>query len=175
MITPNRLKTNPDIEEEFVDKFYRYFTFSITTDCWEWNRKLQASGYGYFTYKNKAILAHRFSYWLFNGTIPHGLMVCHKCDNRKCVNPDHLFLGDSSTNVHDMIKKGRHSPPPVFYGQSHPRQFSKLTDSDVMEIYSYRDSNVVGLYDFLSSKFGVSKSTISQIMSGRRWKWLTQK
>lgn len=173
-LSPNRILINPTIEEEFIEKFYRYFTFSITNECWEWNRKIRRNGYGVFTYKNRQILAHRFSYTLFYGEVPESLLVCHSCDNRKCVNPDHLFLGESVDNVHDMIRKGRHSPPPTFYGEKHSRAFSKLSKEDVINIFNLKDTLQFGDIKKIAKEYGVSTATISSIMSGSRWKWITQ-
>lgn len=80
--------------------------------CWEWTASVNAGGYGCFNYKGKVILAHRASWMIHNGEIPkgeghHGICVLHKCDNARCVNPDHLFLGTQKENIHDMEKKGR--------------------------------------------------------------------
>lgn len=84
------------------------------TDCWNWRIALTAKGYAPVKYKNgktpgiKVSYAHQLSYVLWKGPIPQGLLVCHSCDNRKCCNPKHLFLGTSKDNTHDMLRKGRH-------------------------------------------------------------------
>lgn len=76
--------------------------FSVTPGCWNWTRGL-TKGYGQF----QRFRAHRFSYELYVGKITDGMSVLHRCDNPKCVNPDHLFLGTQDDNMKDMQRKGR--------------------------------------------------------------------
>lgn len=78
--------------------------------CWEWQWSVfKQTGYGQFALDSKTpVNAHRMSWELVNGTVPSGSFVLHKCDNRKCVNPEHLFLGNQQDNMEDMAKKGRH-------------------------------------------------------------------
>ena len=77
--------------------------------CWEWNGALfKQTGYGQFgSIKSGVFTAHKYSYQLFVGQVPNGLFVCHSCDNRKCFNPKHLWLGTAKDNSQDMMKKGR--------------------------------------------------------------------
>ena len=75
--------------------------------CWQWTGGKSSLGYGDMMIEGKRIGAHRFSYQLHHGPIPEGMWICHHCDNPKCINPDHLFIGTHQDNSNDKIKKGR--------------------------------------------------------------------
>jgi hypothetical protein len=83
---------------KFVDK---------TETCWLWKGFIFSTGYGEFHLNKKTTTSHRASWLLHKGEIPNGLIICHTCDNPKCVNPAHLFLGTHKDNSQDMSKKGR--------------------------------------------------------------------
>jgi len=78
-----------------------------TQTCWLWIGAKCTGGYGIFWYNGKLVNAHRFSYLQHKGEIPDGLYICHLCDTRECVNPEHLWLGTASENMRDMIAKNR--------------------------------------------------------------------
>jgi hypothetical protein len=94
--------------ENEKERFYRKFVPVPECGCWLWTAHLNSQGYGSFLLKNKTReYSHRFSWLLHKGNVPVGYDVCHKCDTRSCVNPDHLFLGTRKDNMQDCIRKGR--------------------------------------------------------------------
>lgn len=93
---------NLTVEERFLQKI----KVNESTSCWEWQAFKNKKGYGHFKHE-KEILAHRVSYILYIGLIADGMMVCHRCDNPSCVNPNHFFLGTNKDNINDAQSKGR--------------------------------------------------------------------
>lgn len=106
----------------------RFFSKIIKTDfCWNFVGANRGNGYGCIKVEGKVIDAHRLSYILHIGKIPKGINVCHKCDNRKCVNPDHLFLGTQKENMQDCKSKGRLIMPTNISGRFKPNTYPKNT------------------------------------------------
>lgn len=141
-----------------LKRFWKHVDVKNKNDCWEWKSKKDKDGYGNMQFKNKTVRANRFIWTVLNGAIPEGMVVCHKCDNPKCLNPDHLFLGTISDNVIDALKKNRLSN-------------QKLTVDQVKEL---RKLYKTGKYSQseLGRIFGVSGSTVCQIVHRKLWKFI---
>ena len=92
------------------ERFFAKLAPPTQSGCIEFMGKRQNKGYGHIGsggHKGRTLLAHRVAWELANGPIPDGLLVCHRCDNPPCCNPEHLFLGTKSDNALDQIGKGR--------------------------------------------------------------------
>lgn len=130
--------------------------------CIEWSGKMYPNGYGALMHLRKWRLAHRVAWELERGAIPLGLSVLHRCDNRACVNVEHLFLGTQADNIHDAKNKGRLRG---VRGAANYR--AKLTDADVRDIRERAGRGV--LQRVLADDYGVSPKQISVIVSGKQW------
>ena len=131
--------------------------------CWIWTAGENSDGYGAFKAMQKMHHAHLYSWQLTHGPIKSDLAcVCHTCDNRRCVNPNHLFLGDNNDNVQDMVSKGRHA-----HGITNG--MAKFSVDQVKEI---RQLYATGNYTLrqLASRFDVDPMTVSAIVHRRTWK-----
>lgn len=93
--------------QELADQFWPKVGIGPRLDCWPWRGTIIPGGYGQFWAWKRTHGAHRIAYALGNGDIPEGAYILHRCDNRACCNPAHLFLGDHVTNMRDMHAKGR--------------------------------------------------------------------
>ena len=101
-------------EAPIQERLGRHFDKLGPNDCWLWQSTTNANGYGLIAVGRKGegqLLAHRVAWELTYGNIPEGMLVCHHCDNPRCVRPEHLFLGTHADNTHDMMLKGRHGLP----------------------------------------------------------------
>ena len=98
-----------------IERFWSKVSGMEGNECWEWTGALDSGGYGGFWCGQRQYSAHRAVYEICVGAIPSGMCICHKCDNRKCVNPSHLFLGTHCDNFADATKKGRLGHSPTMY------------------------------------------------------------
>lgn len=143
------------IKERFLSKIEK------TKSCWNWIGSIDKYGYGYIKLKTgKHRKAHRLSYEIFIGKIPENLFVCHTCDNPKCVNPKHLFVGSARDNMKDAINKKR-----ALIGEKNPR--AKLTTEQVKEI-RFRSKSEKTIE--LAREFNVSTGAIQDIKHNRNWR-----
>lgn len=144
-----------------TEPFENKYIVNQENGCWEWNRTIDVRGYGVIRVNGKKIKAHRLSYELKNGKIPDGLFVCHKCDNPRCVNPGHLFVGTTQENTADRNRKNRQ-----MRGVKH--WCAKLTDDIVREI---RSKNMTSKEAF--DVYGVNKGIFYNIRWRKTWKHIT--
>jgi predicted XRE-type DNA-binding protein len=132
---------------------------SIDDDgCWRWTAVKDRKGYGKIKAGGGMRSAHRVSYELHRGRIPDGKFVCHACDNRLCINPEHLFLGSHTDNMADMKSKGRQQ-----IGTKNCR--AKLSEADILAIRASEGLS----QPKLAKAYGISQSHVSDIRAGKKW------
>jgi hypothetical protein len=132
------------------------------TGCWNWTGRVNDRGYGAISAFRKQTKAHRVSWIVHFGPIPAGIHVLHRCDNRKCMNPRHLFLGSNAANMADKARKKRAWIPPSI------RDFEpRLTASQVEYI---RSTDIAGTE--LARQFGLTATAIYHIRAGRSYRSL---
>lgn len=139
-----------------LDRFMKKVVVA-KSGCWDWVACLEANGYGAFSIDSKANLAHRVSWILHKGDIPDNLYVLHRCDNRKCVNPAHLFLGTRSDNSLGMVSKNRQV-------KGEQIKQSKLNAEAILSIRKDPRKNEV-----IAKQYEVSSSLISRVKNERIW------
>jgi hypothetical protein len=132
------------------------------TSCWEWLGVPNTAGYGKFMINGKRWSSHRLIYKMFYKDFNKDLFVLHKCDNRKCVRPSHLFQGTNKDNMDDMCRKNRQAR---LRGELNGN--SKLSNKEIAEIRNICRGKKYGMYKKLSEKYGVLPDTISSIVNRR--------
>lgn len=138
-------------------KFWEKVQKDIPTKCWNWKGSIACTGYGRLGSNQTRHYgsAHRISWKLHYGIVPKGFCVCHKCDNRKCVNPQHLFLGTYADNFKDMYRKGRH--------------WHKLTTLNIINIRSLNKLKLLSNRK-IAKKFSISHTMVNDIVNRVWWK-----
>lgn len=140
----------------------RFFLYTRKKDgCWDWVGYRDPNGYGRLNVNGRPVLGSRISYMLHYGDIPKGGVVCHKCDNPQCVNPEHLFLGTQADNVADMHAKGR-ARKRALKGEAH--HAAKVTEVIVREVRGRIEPT-----SYLADLYGLSRTTIDDIRKRRSW------
>ena len=130
--------------------------------CWLWRGQLNQSGYGVLWLDGKSRVAHRVAWVFFHGEIPPELLVCHKCDVRACVNPEHLFLGTHTENARDREAKGR-----SMRGEESPS--SRLSTEQVSRIKAVLAEDRMYVSE-IAREYGVTPPTIAAIAKGKTWR-----
>lgn len=154
-------------EGDMIKKIGDRYIINKETGCWEWTGGMRPNGYGVVVlgikYLPASIRAHRFSWMAFNGEIPDGLFVLHKCDNRKCINPNHLFLGTHKDNAEDRERKGRDNRP---FGEA---VYSAKITNDIAAYIKYDIQNKMSRSDVLK-KYGIRIPMYQSFKQNRAWK-----
>lgn len=117
----------------------------LSGECWIWQGRVNNKGYGCLSIKGVEFLAHRVSYILHVGTIPQALLVCHTCDNRRCVNPAHFFLGTDQENKDDASAKRLARCQHLTAKQVHDIRSSHLTQRELGKKYGLTQSGISGI------------------------------
>lgn len=143
----------------FEERFWpKVDTGTDPNSCWLWTGAIKSNGYGHIGNRGGPyLMAHRASWQLHYGPIPDGLCVCHRCDVRNCVRPDHLFLGNVRENLRDMMDKGRHTP--------HPRLLSNEDAGKIKRRLETGESHTS-----ISRDYPVSVASIGMIARGRTYR-----
>ena len=156
-----------DFSPEDIAKFWSQIKVASINDCWLWTGTTDNVDYGVFWIKGKGqYKSHRVTYALSRGYIPRHRLVLHTCDTPSCCNPCHVYAGTFSDNMLDKLSRDRAW---CIKGEDNPH--SKLTNEDVIEIrHLYKKENIS--MKKLGAKFGVTASSVNQIVKGRSWKHL---
>jgi hypothetical protein len=137
-------------------------SFVERTDyCWNWTGTINKFGYGIITHKYYLYFVHRLAYVKHFGSVPENMFVLHKCDNRKCINPEHLFIGTNRDNVDDMLNKERQP-------RGETKHNSILLERDILLIRKMKQEGET-LKD-ISKYFNVSEGAIYDVIARRTWK-----
>jgi hypothetical protein len=138
----------------------------MESGCIEFTGGKDNNGYGHFYISEKinTVKAHRYSYELHYGKIENNLLVCHKCDNPSCVNPEHLFLGTNKENMQDMVNKGRAAK----HQDTHHN--AKINSEIVKEIRQYISLGYKNVE--IAKIYNLEHKHISLIRNNKRWSWV---
>jgi hypothetical protein len=179
----NDPKPLPPLSDSDIQRFWYYVDRSSCDPCWVWTGGKFRRGYGQFRVARRSVKAHRISYYLGHGIYPKGIYVCHGCDNPSCCNPAHLFLGTAADNAADRNIKGRNNPPaglrsgrytkPERTARGERSASAKLTADKVAEIRRLYASGLT--QQVIGDKYGVTRESIKQIVTGENWKHVAEK
>lgn len=153
------------LQQKDIDRFWAKVDICGPDDCWKWQAGSNKHGYGKFWLRDEMIAAQRIAYVLSESKQPGKLCVCHSCDNRKCCNPRHLFLGTREENNRDRDAKGHHVSCP---GEKHGMHI--LTEIEVKEIKDALKNYSRGMCKELGKEYGVTGQSISCIKHNKSWR-----
>lgn len=159
---------SPDYTSKLKIRFWQKVDLSDDhpNHCWHWKASTMQGGYGKIWYRGKLIAAHRISWMLANGEIPPGMDVLHECDNPKCVNPNHLFIGTHTINMQDKEKKGRGNHCGLS-GEYNPA--AKLTMEQAREIRKRYSKGGVSQLE-IANEYGIDQTSIGKIVRNEAYK-----
>jgi len=145
------------------ERFWEKVEIRGSNDCWNWWAGCTNNGYGAFIFKGKSNVSNRVTWLITFGIIPDDMCVLHKCDNRKCCNPNHLFLGTTADNNKDRHAKGRDS---IVRGENSPN--AKITMADANEIRRLYSTGLLRYID-IAPMFKIKKSLVGNIINNESW------
>lgn len=144
-------------------KFWSRVSRGLPDECWNWLGAKSRGGYGNVRFQNKFYRAHRLAYELENGPFGDGLLVCHRCDNPLCCNPNHLFLGTPKDNVLDAVGKRRMSV-------CSKNGRALFTDDEALLLRDMYRGGITATS--IARHLGLSKITVWMLCAGKTWKYL---
>lgn len=148
----------------FEERFWKRVKVGQSDECWPWLGGCNWGGYGKVRRGAKLLTAHRVAFELTNGAIPKGLCALHKCDQRNCCNPSHVFIGTYKDNNRDRAQKGRSRPR---RGEDNGRAI--LTAKDVIKIRAVWDNGGITIAQ-LARKYSVAWEHMKRIVNRKLWK-----
>lgn len=138
------------------ERFLKY-VYVCANGCHEWRSTIKRDGYGQFWFDGKPRKAHKIAYEFFKGLVPQGKLVLHKCDNKICVNPEHLYVGTHKDNARDAVERGQYVSR------------AKLEDWEAAEIRErYKTRGITQMQ--LAREYGVHQGSISKVILGKTYR-----
>lgn len=155
-------------EHTVLERFEAKFIPEPNCGCWIWTASLHRDGYGQLMLtispgRKQIVKANRLSWRLYRGEVPDALDVLHTCDQRWCVNPEHLYLGTHPENMADMVRRGRASRSGPGQGIGMALTWTRLTDEAVREIRAD-----IRLHRVIAADYGVKREYVTMIKGGRK-------
>lgn len=148
------------VYKSMLDRITEKVTYEPNSGCWLWTGGLSSYGYGATQFQGRQLLMHRVVFEMYNGAVPGTGVLCHRCNVRSCVNPDHIYIGTAQSNVMDAVRSGRHA-----HGTTHG--CSKLSDCKVRQM---RELSATGMtYADIAKRFGVARPTAAKACKGMSW------